>query len=170
MEKQTLFLVLSVVFHMQFNLSFREKINLWRQSVGQQWKRRRSAAMGKFLQENATNLGKMNHSHFIWTSVLPPQTPHHHPLLQTFIHLWQFYYNLCRWLEAREPQRMLRGDGPTCRGAVEFITRRTAAAAATAAAGRAHLERPGDEPAPCFRPAAECLPPRRRSRSKAVWL
>lgn len=28
--------------------------------------------MGKFLLENATNLGKMNHSHFIWTSVLTP--------------------------------------------------------------------------------------------------
>lgn len=29
-----------------------------------------------FLPENATNLGKMNHSHFIWTSVLtPPSSP-----------------------------------------------------------------------------------------------
>lgn len=31
--------------------------------------------MGKFLLENATNLGKMNHSHFIWTSVLTPLSP-----------------------------------------------------------------------------------------------
>lgn len=31
--------------------------------------------MGKFLLENATNLGKMNHSHFIWTSVLTPPPP-----------------------------------------------------------------------------------------------
>lgn len=31
--------------------------------------------MGKFLLENATNLGKMNHSHFIWTSVLTPALP-----------------------------------------------------------------------------------------------
>ena len=66
------FLVLSLVFHMQFNLSFRGKINLWWQSTGQEWKQRSSSAMGKFLLENAANLGKMNHSHFIWTSVLAP--------------------------------------------------------------------------------------------------
>lgn len=76
--------------------------------------------MGKFLLENATNLGKMNHSHFIWTSVLTPPLPSP-PLLQTFIHLWQFYYNLCRWLEAQEPKRMLHGDGPKCWGVVECV-------------------------------------------------
>lgn len=32
----------------------------------------------------------------------PPSPPHR---LQTFIHLWQFYYNLCRWLEAQEPKK-----------------------------------------------------------------
>lgn len=78
--------------------------------------------MGKFLLENATNLGKMNHSHFIWTSVLTPPPPLSPPLLQTFIHLWQFYYNLCRWLEAQEPKRMLHGDGPKCWGVVECVT------------------------------------------------
>lgn len=75
--------------------------------------------MGKFLPENATNLGKMNHSHFIWTSVLTPLAPSLlHP---AFIHLWQFYYKLCRWLEAQEPKRMLHGDGPKCWGVVEYI-------------------------------------------------
>jgi len=86
-----------------------EKINLWWQSAGQLWKQWSSFAMGKFLLENATNLSKMNHSHFIWTSVL---TPPRHPsyffllsLLPTFIHLWQFYYKLCRWLEAQESNK-----------------------------------------------------------------
>lgn len=33
-----------------------------------------------FCLKNATNLGKMNHSHFIWTSVLTPSSPPLPPL------------------------------------------------------------------------------------------
>lgn len=72
-------------------------------------------AMGKFLLENVTNLGKMNHSHFIWTSVLTPT-----PLLHIFIHLWQFYYNLCRCCRIRSQKGMLHGDSPKYWGLVEF--------------------------------------------------
>lgn len=74
-----------------------------------------SFAMGKFLPENVTNLGKMNHSHFIWTSVLTPA-----PLLHTFIHLWQFYYNLCRCCRIRSQKGMPHEDDPKFRGLVEF--------------------------------------------------
>lgn len=41
--------------------------------------------MGKFLLENATNLGKMNHSHFIWTSVLTPPLPSPPPDFHSFV-------------------------------------------------------------------------------------
>lgn len=44
--------------------------------------------MGKFLLENVTNLGKMNHSHFIWTSVLSPfllSFPLHPPDFHSFV-------------------------------------------------------------------------------------
>lgn len=42
--------------------------------------------MGKFLLENAANLGKMNHSHFIWTSVLtPPAAPPPRPDFHSFV-------------------------------------------------------------------------------------
>lgn len=75
----------------------------------------RSFAMGKFLLENVTNLGKMNHSHFIWTSVLTPT-----PLLHTFIHLWQFYYNLCRCCRIRSQKVMLHGEDPKHWGLVEL--------------------------------------------------
>ena len=38
-------------------------------------------------RKNAANLGKMNHSHFIWTSVLPPPSSSPPPLLARFIHM-----------------------------------------------------------------------------------
>lgn len=99
----------------QFNLSYIEKTYFWRQSTGQEWKQGRSFAMGKSLLENVTNLGKMNHSHFIWTSVLTST-----PLLHTFIHLWQFYYNLCRCCRSRSQKGMLHGEDPKHWGLVEL--------------------------------------------------
>lgn len=50
--------------------------------------------MGKFLLENATNLGKRNHSHFIWTSVLTQQ--------------------LVQVAGGLEAKKMPHGDGPKC--------------------------------------------------------
>lgn len=102
-------------FCARLNLSDMDKIYLWWLSMGQEWKQRSSFAMGKFLPENVTNLGKMNHSHFIWTSALTPT-----PLLRTFIHLWQFYYNLCRCCRTGSQKGMLHGDDPKSRGLVEF--------------------------------------------------
>lgn len=55
--------------------------------------------MGKFLPENVTNLGKMNHSHFIWTSVLTPAPPppHIHSFVTVLLQLVQV-------LQDREPK------------------------------------------------------------------
>lgn len=66
--------------------------------------------MGKFLRENVTNLGKMSHSHFIWTSVLTP-TPllHIHSFVTVLLQLVQVLQDLepkrnAAWTPSKVPR------------------------------------------------------------------
>jgi len=92
------FLVLSVVFHIRFNLSFRRKINFWWQSCVLHWKAESSWVLGKLLLETEANLGRMNHSHsYLDICVnIPPIPPLPNKLSPTGD---GFIRSFCRWLK-----------------------------------------------------------------------